>query len=38
MDLVARIQTLDEAVYIWHSANILGKDMSQTIFLPSKAK
>ena len=32
MDLVTQVQILDEAVWISHSANTLGKGMNLTIF------
>ena len=38
MDIVIRVQILDEAGYISHNANTLGKDMNSTILSLVMAK
>ena len=38
MDIVTRIQILDEAVFIFRSTNILEKDMNPIILPPTMAK
>ena len=38
MDTTTQIQILDEADYISHSANILGKGMNPIILLPAMGK
>ena len=35
MDIVTRVQILDKAVYISHSANTLGKSMNRAILSPA---
>ena len=38
MDLVTRVQILDETVYISHSVNTLGKGTNPTINSPATSK
>ena len=38
MNMAIRVQILDEAVCISHSANTLGKGMNQTILPPARDK
>ena len=38
MDMTICVEILDESVYIFHNANILGKGINPTILSPATSK